>query len=247
MDPSTVRAIIERVHQLWPEHDELEITLEANPTSVEAAKFRAFFDAGVNRVSIGLQSLNDDALRFLGREHSAREGIAALELASSIFPRVSFDLIYARAGQTEAGWLAELNEALSFNPGHLSLYQLTIEPGTKFHAMYGRGALEVLGEDQQAHLFEITQVRLHEAGLGAYEISNHARPGEQSTHNLVYWRYGDYLGVGPGAHGRLRRDGQKWATRTLKQPEAWLRSIQQNGHAWRPKRCWAQKNKLLKR
>ena len=229
MEPSTVQAIIERVRQLWPEQ-ELEITLEANPTSVEAAKFRAFHDAGVNRVSIGLQSLNDDALRFLGREHSAKEGIAALELAASIFPRVSFDLIYARAGQTEASWLAELDQALAFDPGHLSLYQLTIEPGTKFHALYGRGALEVLSEDQQAHLFEVTQARLEEAGLAAYEISNHAKPGQQSRHNLVYWRYGDYLGVGPGAHGRIGCDGQKWATQTLRQPEAWLRSVRQNGH-----------------
>ena len=222
MTPATVAAVIERAAGRWRFAPDLEITLEANPTSVEAGKLRGFRAAGVNRVSHGVQALNDADLRALGREHSAAEALAAVEAAAKLFPRWSFDLIYARPGQTPAAWEAELRRALAHVGGHLSAYQLTIEPGTRFHAEHAAGRLAVPDEDTQAELYELTQTVLTEAGLPAYEISNHARPGEASRHNLVYWRYGDYAGIGPGAHGRLTlADGAKVATATLRAPERW--------------------------
>jgi oxygen-independent coproporphyrinogen-3 oxidase len=234
MAPATVAAIIDRAALRWGLEPGCEITLEANPTSVEAGKLAAFRDAGVNRVSLGVQALDDASLRALGREHDAAEALAAVEVAASLFPRFSFDLIYARPGQTTAAWEAELDRALDFAVGHLSLYQLTIEPGTRFHALQHAGRLQLPDDDRQADLYELTQSRLAAAGLPAYEISNHARPGEESRHNLVYWRYGDYVGIGPGAHGRLTIDGRRIATRTLRRPEAWLRSVEAHGHGEEP-------------
>ena len=235
MAPDTVAAVIERATHRWQAAPDIEITLEANPTSVEADRFRGFSAAGVNRVSLGVQALNDADLRFLGREHDVAEALAAIDLAAGIFPRHSFDLIYARPGQTTAAWAAELRRALGFANGHLSLYQLTIEPGTRFHAMVEQGRLVPLDEDHQAALYELTQELLGAAGLPAYEISNHARPGQESRHNLVYWRYGDYVGIGPGAHGRLTLDGEKLATRTARVPERWLAAVEGEGHGEEPR------------
>jgi oxygen-independent coproporphyrinogen-3 oxidase len=235
MPPSTVATVIETIGTLWPLAPDVEITLEANPTSVEAAKFRALRNAGVNRVSLGVQAFDREALRFLGREHDVGEAIAALELARDVFPRHSFDLIYARPGQTVAAWQAELNRALAFAGGHLSVYQLTLERGTRFWQDHARGLFALPDEDTQAALFEATQARLADAGLPAYEISNHARPGDACRHNLTYWRYEDYVGVGPGAHGRLSAaagDGSvgKRATRQTSGPEAWLERVEAHGH-----------------
>lgn len=235
MAPATVAAVIEAAARHWRLSPDIEVTLEANPTSVEAGRFRGFRAAGVNRVSLGVQALNDADLRFLGREHDTGEAIAAIELAAAIFPRHSFDLIYARPGQTVAAWEAELRRALGFGSEHLSLYQLTIEPGTRFHALAEQGRLVPLDEDLQGELYEATQAIMAAAGLPAYEISNHARPGAESRHNLVYWRYGDYAGIGPGAHGRLTVGGQKLATRTLRVPERWLASVEARGHAEEPR------------
>ena len=233
MDPETVGAVIAAVKAAWPVAPDLEVTLEANPTSIEAEKFRAFRAAGVNRVSIGVQALDDDILKFLGRQHSAREAIRALEIGRATFDRMSFDLIYARPGQTLETWSAELAAALDLAKGHLSLYQLTIEPGTVFEQRVARGDFQPMGEDAQAALFDWTAARLEEAGLAGYEISNHARPGEESRHNLTYWRYGDYIGVGPGAHGRLTLGDRKIATRQHRAPEAWLDLVERDGHATR--------------
>lgn len=230
MDPATVGAVIERAVAAWPPEGELEVTLEANPTSVEAGRFRGYRAAGVNRVSIGVQALDAAALRLLGREHSVEEALAAVELGASVFPRVSFDLIYARPGQTAAQWEAELGRALALGTGHLSLYELTIEAGTRFHAEVEAGRLQPLGEEQQALLLELTDARTAAAGLPAYEVSNHARPGEECRHNLVYWRYGEYVGIGPGAHGRVVLDAQRLATRTLRAPERWLEAVRTLGH-----------------
>jgi oxygen-independent coproporphyrinogen-3 oxidase len=210
----------------WGFEPGVEITLEANPSSVEAARFADLAAAGVNRVSLGLQSLDDQALRFLGRAHCVGEGLAALETAQAAFARVSFDLIYALPGQSQEAWAAELGRALSFGTGHLSLYQLTIEPGTRFAALAAKGALDTADPDHAAMLYELTQKRTEAAGLPAYEISNHARPGEESRHNLAYWRYQPYLGIGPGAHGR--RGGA--ATQRHKKPENWLKGLSRNGH-----------------
>jgi oxygen-independent coproporphyrinogen-3 oxidase len=233
MHPETVAALIERARQHWAFAEDIEITLEANPTSVETRRFRDLAAAGVNRLSIGIQALDDAALKFLGRQHSVAEALAAFETARANFPRFSFDLIYARPGQTPEAWRAELAQALSLAGGHLSLYQLTIEPGTAFEGAVARGDFAPPDEATQAALYEITQELTREAGLPAYEISNHARAGEESRHNLVYWRYGDYVGVGPGAHGRLTLDGQKWATRQHRAPEAWLDLVERQGHATR--------------
>jgi len=233
MAPETVAALIERARRHWAFAPDIEITLEANPTSVEAARFEGFAAAGVNRVSLGLQSLDDASLRFLGRQHSAAEARAALAVARRQFHRVSFDLIYARPGQTLEAWTAELGAALELAGDHLSLYQLTIEPGTGFEGAVARGDFSVPDEATQAALYEATQARLEAAGLPAYEISNHARPGEECRHNLVYWRYGDYVGAGPGAHGRLTLAGRKWATRQHRAPEAWLAEVEAKGHATR--------------
>jgi len=226
MPPATVAAIIDAAARHWRLADEVEITLEANPSSVEAAKFADLAVAGVNRVSLGLQALDDATLAFLGRAHSVTEGLGALETAQAAFARLSFDLIYARPDQTPEAWDGELARALSFGTEHLSLYQLTIEPGTKFATLFQQGKLVPLDNDAAADMFESTRTRLSAAGLPAYEISNHARIGAESRHNLTYWRYGDYAGIGPGAHGR--RDGV--ATVRHKKPENWLGALTRNGH-----------------
>jgi oxygen-independent coproporphyrinogen-3 oxidase len=226
MPPATVAALIEAAEHHWGFAPDIEITLEANPSSVEAARFAGLAAAGVNRVSLGLQALDDPSLRFLGRAHDVAEGLAALDTAQEAFRRVSFDLIYALPGQNTDAWQTTLDRALGFGTGHLSLYQLTIEPGTRFAAMAARGELAPQDPDLGADLFELTRARTAAAGLPAYEISNHARPGEESRHNLTYWRYGDYLGVGPGAHGR--RVGV--ATARAKKPENWLTRIARDGH-----------------
>jgi oxygen-independent coproporphyrinogen-3 oxidase len=226
MDPATVASLIEVARRSWSTTDDLEVTLEANPSSVEAERFADLALAGVNRASLGLQSLDDGALRFLGRAHDVSEGLAALEVAQRHFSRVSFDLIYALPGQSPDQWDAMLARALGLGTGHLSLYQLTIEPGTRFAALQAAGKLETLDPDRAADLFEITEALTDTAGLPAYEISNHARLGEESRHNLAYWRYRDYAGVGPGAHGR------RLGLRTVrhKKPENFLRGLARNGH-----------------
>lgn len=226
MPPETVAAVIGAAERHWGFAPGIEITLEANPSSVEAARFADLAAAGVNRVSLGLQALEDDALRFLGRAHGVAEGLAALETAQSVFGRVSFDLIYARPDQDLAAWEAELARAIGFGTEHLSLYQLTIEPGTRFATLFEKGELAAYDPDAAADLFEATRAITAAAGLPAYEISNHARPGAESRHNLTYWRYGDYAGVGPGAHGR--RGGL--ATQRHKKPENWLGAVARNGH-----------------
>jgi len=223
MPPDTAAALIERVKRHWPTSRDLEITLEANPNSAEAERFAGFAAAGVNRLSLGIQALDAKALKFLGRAHNRKEALAAIKLSQQLFARTSFDLIYARPGQSLAAWRDELDEALSFAGEHLSLYQLTIEPGTAFHTAARNGTLAPLDDETAAAMFELTQERLAAAGLPAYEISNHARPGAECRHNLVYWRYQDYLGIGPGAHGRVTRDGVKYATRHRRLPEAWLK------------------------
>ena len=236
MDPALVAAILERVRATWPMSNDPEITLEANPTSVEAGRFAAYRQAGVNRVSVGVQALNDDALRLLGRMHSAKEAVRAVEIAQSTFPRFSFDLIYARQGQVLAGWGRELDMALALSPRHLSLYQLTIEEGTVFHERNRRGLLDGLpDEDLAADLYLLTQDRCEKAGLPAYEVSNHASADEQSRHNLTYWRGGDYIGIGPGAHGRLIVAGKRVATEAHRAPETWLNAVETEGHGELPR------------
>jgi oxygen-independent coproporphyrinogen-3 oxidase len=228
MAPDLVAAVIEAVAARWTLADDVEITLEANPTSVEAGRFQGFRDAGVNRISMGLQALDDDDLRRLGRTHTVAEAVAAFEIARAIFPRVSFDLIYARQHQTLEGWRSELRSALGLAVDHLSLYQLTIEEGTRFGDLARRGRLRGLPEpDLAGSMYLETQEICEAAGLSAYEVSNHARPGAESRHNLVYWRYGDYAGIGPGAHGRLTRDGGRWATESERSPEGWLRRVEE--------------------
>lgn len=230
MPPATVARIVERARRTFGFDPAIEITLEANPTSAEADRFAAFAAAGVNRLSMGLQALNDADLKFLGREHSVAEAIAAFRIARQTFGRVSFDLIYARPGMTADLWRDELRRALDLALDHLSLYQLTIEPNTGFAGRHARGEFALPVEETQAELFEITAAVTAAAGLPAYEISNHARPGAESRHNLTYWRYGDYLGVGPGAHGRIHADGRRIATRQLKKPEAWLEAVEAQRH-----------------
>lgn len=226
MPPETVAAVIDAATQAWAPAGDLEVTLEANPSSVEAARFADLASAGVNRVSLGLQALDDEALRFLGRAHGVDEGLAALATAQRHFGRVSFDLIYARPGQSVAAWEAELARALTFGTEHLSLYQLTIEPGTRFATLAAKGQLTIPDGDAAADLWEVTQSLTNAAGLPRYEVSNHARPGAESRHNLAYWRYTDYAGVGPGAHGR--RGG--FATVRHKKPENWIAAVERNGH-----------------
>lgn len=230
MAPDTVAAVIDEAVKLWSAEPGIEITLEANPTSVEADRFRAYALAGVNRVSLGVQALNDRDLKFLGRQHTADEALAALTIARAAFDRVSFDLIYARSGQAIPAWRGELTKALSLEPDHLSLYQLTLEPGTPFRDLYEAGRLTVPDQDESAALFEMTQSLCDQAGLPAYEVSNHAVPGAQSRHNLVYWRYGEYVGIGPGAHGRVVLDGKLTATLTPKGPAQWLEAVGASGH-----------------
>ncbi len=228
MHPDTVAAVIDEAHSLWRPSNDMEITLEANPSSVEAARFAAYRDAGVNRISMGVQALNDDDLRRLGRIHTVAEARAAFDIARACFDRVSFDLIYARQHQTLAAWRAELSDALSMAVDHLSLYQLTIEEGTAFGDRYAVGKLRGLPEDDSAaDMYLATQEICEAHGLPAYEVSNHARPGAESQHNLIYWRYGDYVGIGPGAHGRITRDGKKLATETYLSPNRWLQAVDQ--------------------
>jgi putative oxygen-independent coproporphyrinogen III oxidase len=226
MPPALIAALLDEAERLWGLAPDIEITLEANPSSVEAARFAELAAAGVNRVSLGLQALDDEALRFLGRLHSAQEGVAALESAQAAFGRVSFDLIYARPDQSARQWETELTRALGFGTGHLSLYQLTIEPGTRFETDVRLGHFEPLADDPAADLFALTRELTEAAGMPPYEVSNHARPGEQSRHNLAYWRYHDYVGIGPGAHGR--RGGI--ATLRHRKPENFLRAVARNGH-----------------
>ncbi len=230
MAPETVAALIADARAAFDPAPGLEITLEANPTSVEAGRFAGFRDAGVNRVSLGVQSLDAGALRLLGRQHSAAEAVAALELARGLFPRVSFDLIYARPGQTEAAWRAELAGALALVADHLSLYQLTIEPGTAFEAPWRRGELVLPDDDTAAALYRATGEMAASHGLLGYEVSNYAAPGAESRHNLTYWRYGDYAGIGPGAHGRVGLDGALLATRRHRAPEPWAALVERQGH-----------------
>ncbi len=230
MAPRTVAALIDRVARNWRLAADVEITLEANPGSVEAERFAGYRAAGVNRLSLGVQSFDDDALRFLGRRHDAAQAGAALALAQDVFPRVSFDLIYARPDQTVAEWRAELDRALAFGAEHLSLYQLTLEPGTPFHARAARGALAVPDGDAAAALYDATHERLDDAGMPAYEISNFARACAESRHNLAYWRGGDYLGIGPGAHGRLTSGGVTRATQLIRTPERWLAAVEERGN-----------------
>lgn len=236
MQPETVATVLQSIRAALPTSNDLEITLEANPTSVEAGRLRAFRDAGINRVSLGVQSLNNDDLAFLGREHSATEALAAVETAAGIFDRYSFDLIYARPNQSRADWTRELKSALAYAGDHLSLYQLTIEPGTAFEVRHNNGHFQIPDPDSAGDLFEATQDILGEAGLPAYEISNHARPGGESRHNLVYWRYQDYLGIGPGAHGRVTSiDGSRKSTEVARTPADWLDRVERDGHglvAW---------------
>jgi putative oxygen-independent coproporphyrinogen III oxidase len=231
MDPRSVEAILGAIAKYWTVDPRAEVTLEANPTSVEAERFRGYRAAGVNRVSLGVQSLRPGPLAELGRLHSVDEAVAAVRLAQSIFPRSSFDLIYARPRQTLDDWADELTEALWLaEAGHLSLYQLTIEMGTRYYDLHRTGKLKMPSEDLSADFFELTQELTLKAGLPAYEISNHARPGQESRHNLCYWRYGEYVGVGPGAHGRLLIGSQRHATATEKLPFEWKKKVDARGH-----------------
>jgi putative oxygen-independent coproporphyrinogen III oxidase len=230
MAPETVCDLIADARRLFEPVADLEITLEANPTSVEAGRLAAFRQAGVNRVSLGVQSLQADALKMLGRQHSASQAIAALELARRLFDRVSFDLIYARPGQDEAAWRAELRQGLALASDHLSLYQLTIEPGTAFEALHRRGDIVLPDDDTGAALYDATAEEAARFGLLPYEVSNYATPGQESRHNLAYWRYHDYAGIGPGAHGRVSLDGRLLATRRHRAPEPWAERVERHGH-----------------
>jgi putative oxygen-independent coproporphyrinogen III oxidase len=230
MPPLAVARVIETISHLWTMASNIEVTLEANPTSVEVRNFAGYRSAGVNRVSVGMQALDDDDLKALGRQHSTSEALAAFKLAAGIFPRVSFDLIYARPGQTAAAWRQELTRALDEQRGHMSLYQLTIEPGTRFADLHARGQLVTPDDDHAAHLFEITQELTERVGLLAYEVSNHARPGHESRHNLLYWRYGEYAGVGPGAHSRLVAGDNRRAIAMERHPETWRSLVAERGH-----------------
>ena len=230
MSAETVGAILDAIGSHWAVDGHAEITLEANPSSVEADRFRGYRAAGVNRVSLGVQSLDDADLRALGRLHTAKEALAAIEVARTTFERCSFDMIYARPGQTLEAWRAELAQALALAGRHLSLYQLTIEPETPFAALHARGKLRVPDGDMAHDLYELTREMTERGGLPAYEISNHAAPGEECRHNLTYWRYGEYAGIGPGAHGRMVVGGERRATSTERQPERWVQRVEADGH-----------------
>lgn len=233
MDVESVRLLLEEADKLWGIEQGAEITLEANPTSVESQRFQGYFDAGVNRISIGVQSLNDEALKWLGRQHSAIEAIKAIELARNIYDRVSFDLIYARQGLSLKDWEEELSQALQLHPDHISLYQLTYEKNTRFYELLKAGKHRELDEDIAADQYELTQTILAKQGLPAYEISNYAKKGEESRHNLLYWRYHDYIGIGAGAHGRITQNKtKKLATSTYLNPEKWHQEILQTGSPW---------------
>jgi oxygen-independent coproporphyrinogen-3 oxidase len=237
MDPGTVAAVIDAACRAWTPANDLEISLEANPGSVEAARFAEYALAGVNRVSLGVQALNDEDLRRLGRIHSTEEALRAINIAQNAFQRVSFDLIYARQDQTADAWQDELTKAISLGTNHLSLYQLTIEPGTVFGARHYAGKLRGLpDEDRAVDLLDITQDVTTAHGLLRYEVSNHARPGEESRHNLIYWRYGDYVGIGPGAHGRITLNGQRHATEQFRDPNRWLQATE-SGHGESVRDC----------
>jgi putative oxygen-independent coproporphyrinogen III oxidase len=230
MRPETVGAVLDAIGSAWPLTPGAEVTLEANPTSVEAERFRGYRAAGVNRVSLGVQAMNDADLKRLGRMHSAEEAMAAVAVAASVFDRFSFDLIYARPDQTPEAWRDELKGAIARAAEHLSLYQLTIEPGTWFERLHAAGRLTVPDSEAGRALYDVTQEVCEAAGLPAYEVSNHARPGAESRHNLVYWRYGEYAGIGPGAHGRLVTPQGRVATATERSPETWLAQVEANGH-----------------
>ncbi|MFC7702662.1 radical SAM family heme chaperone HemW [Plastorhodobacter daqingensis] len=236
MEPELVAAVLDRIRRTWPQSNDWEVTLEANPTSVEAGRFRGYRDAGVTRLSMGVQSLRDEDLRRLGRLHSAAEARRAFDIARDCFDRVSFDMIYARQHQTLADWRLELDEALSMAIDHLSLYQLTIEDGTAFGARHAGGGLRGLPEDDlSADMYAMTQDRCGAAGMAGYEVSNHAREGSESRHNLIYWRAGDYAGIGPGAHGRLTLGTQRLATDTPTDPLAWLAQVERKGSGELPR------------
>lgn len=244
MQPETVAAIIDAARATWTFANDVEITLEANPTSAEAGRFQGFREAGVNRVSIGIQALNDADLKRLGRLHSADEARAAFALARETFPRASFDLIYARQDQTPDDWRRELTEALGMAADHLSLYQLTIEPGTAFGDRQDRGLLRGLpDEDRAADMYEITQELCEAAGFPAYEVSNHARGDSRSRHNLIYWRGGDYVGIGPGAHGRLTLGGARWMTSTELTPDTWLDAVERCGTGERERTAMSERER----
>jgi putative oxygen-independent coproporphyrinogen III oxidase len=249
MAPEVVERVLRAARAAWPFANDIEVTLEANPTSVEAGRFAGYAGAGVNRVSLGVQALRDGDLRRLGRMHDAAQARAAFDVARGLFDRVSFDLILARQDQTPADWRAELGEALTMAVDHLSLYQLTIEEGTVFGARHAAGQLRGLpDEDRAADLWEVTQELTEAAGLPGYEVSNHARPGAESRHNLIYWRCGDYAGIGPGAHGRLTLDGQRWATEAPRDPAAWLAAVEGRGRGEGPREALgreAQRAELL--
>ncbi|MGC1429305.1 MAG: radical SAM family heme chaperone HemW [Albidovulum sp.] len=231
MSPDLVASVLDAIRATWPQANDLEITLEANPGSVEAGRFRGYAEAGVNRVSMGIQALNDEDLKRLGRLHSVAEARKAFSIARDTFDRVSFDLIYARQHQDLAGWEAELNEAAAMSVDHLSLYQLTIEDGTAFGARHAAGGLKGLPEeDLSADMYLKTQDILDKIDMPAYEVSNHARAGAESRHNLIYWRYGDYAGIGPGAHGRISIGGRRFATETPLAPGAWLKQVEASGN-----------------
>ena len=237
MEPETVATVIAEAARRWGLAPDCEITLEANPNSADAARFAAYRDAGVNRVSLGVQALDDRALRLLGRAHDAKEALAAVAIAARTFPRFSFDLIYARPDQTVAAWREELSRALAHAGEHISVYQLTIEKGTPFYGAHRRGELAVPDEEEAAALYEATQDVLEAAGLPAYEVSNHARPGAESRHNLAYWQAADYAGIGPGAHGRITRDGATYATVNRRAPEAWLDAVERAGSGTEERRA----------
>jgi oxygen-independent coproporphyrinogen-3 oxidase len=230
MTPATTGAILDAIAAAWEVDKDAEITLEGNPTSVEATRFRGYRAAGVNRVSLGVQALNDPDLRRLGRMHTAEEALAAVKVAAGTFERFSFDLIYARPEQTPEAWVAELREAIGHAAEHLSLYQLTIEPGTWFERLHEAGKLVIPDHEAARALYDVTQEICEAHRLPSYEISNHARPGAESRHNLVYWRYGEYAGIGPGAHGRLVTDEGRIATAAEKHPESWLARVEAHGH-----------------
>lgn len=246
MPPDLVAAIIEKAKSIWPSVNDLEITLEANPTSVEIDKFRAFSDVGVNRVSMGVQALNDRDLKFLGREHSVKDAMKAFDVAKECFDRVSFDLIYARPEQTLKDWESELRRAITHSAKHLSVYQLTIEQKTPFYAAHQRGDFSIPDQDVAGDFYDLTQDILSAAGMPAYEVSNHAVVGEESRHNLVYWQYDDYVGIGPGAHGRITLDdGAKYATRDHASPEGWLSKVEERGHGTHPFRVLDEKDQVM--
>ena len=232
MTGGSVGRILAKIAALWPLANDPEITLEANPASADAGRFADYRAAGVTRVSLGVQALNDADLKKLGRLHDVAEAKNALKMAMNTFDRVSLDLIYARPDQTDAGWRGELKEALAFGTDHLSLYQLTIEPQTPYALLHKKGSLQIPGEELAAGLYETTQELTEAAGLPAYEISNHARPGQESRHNLIYWRYGDYAGVGPGAHGRVSLSGRRTATAAIRLPERWRDTVRHSGHGF---------------